>query len=682
MSLLGCGCNVAISRIGRFATLLLALGLADFVYGRQTVEVASPSGQVKVAVSLDERLDPYPCGLRLYYSVDFNGRPVILDSPLGLEFLDQPPLGGSLALKARSLQHIEQIWQRVCGKSKDVLDRCNELRLTYQEITAPLRRFDLVVRAYDDGAAFRYELPSQRSLGRFRLVSERTWFRFTGNHTIWVANYGGFRSSQESEFVRCRISDLSQDEVYGVPILVQIDDGLWAAIAEADLQDWAGMHLGRLGCSPHTLVTLLAPRHDDPRVCVISKTPRASPWRVIMLGKRPGDLIESDIIENLNPPCMIQDTSWIRPGKAAWDWWWSGRYAPDANFPVGPNNATMKYFIDLASDMGWQYQLVDWQWYGPPFAAGKPNPDCDITRSITDINVPELVEYAKARSVRLLLWLHWFHADRQLQEAFALYRRWGVAGVKIDFMDRDDQEMVNFYHRVLKEAAEHRLVVDFHGAYKPTGTRRTWPNLLTQEGVMGNEYNKWSARVTPGHCLTIPFTRMLTGPMDFTPGGFRNAGRSGFKAVGPDAPAPMVMGTRCFQLAMLVVYESPLQVLCDSPYAYRSSPDGLDLLRIVPTTWDQTKVIHGQVGQFITIARRSGDQWFVGSMTDWQPRQLDIPLGFLPEGRYQATIWADPPDADSRPTSVLRQTIQVGPKDHIKAELASGGGHVIQITPL
>lgn len=343
----------------------------------------------------------------------------------------------------------------------------------------------------------------------------------------------------------------------------------------------------------------------------------------------------------------------------------------------------MKYFIDFASEMGWEYQLVDWHWYGRPFTdRGLVDPNLDITRSIPDINIPELVDYAAGKSVKLLLWLHWVHADRQLDEAFDLYQRWGVAGVKIDFMDRDDQQMVNFYHRVLRKAAEHRLVVDFHGAYKPTGTRRTWPNLLTLEGVMGNEYNKWSDRVTPEHCLIVPFTRMLAGPMDFTPGGFRNAGRDGFKIVGADAPAPMVMGTRCFQLAMLVVYESPLQVLCDSPYQYRSSPDGLDFLRIVPTSWDQTRVINGQVGRFITIARRNGQEWFIGSMNDWRERELDIPLDFLADGVYQATIWSDPADAQQRPCAVIRQTMDVTRSSRIKARLAPGGGQVIHIRPL
>jgi alpha-glucosidase len=257
-----------------------------------------------------------------------------------------------------------------------------------------------------------------------------------------------------------------------------------------------------------------------------------------------------------------------------------------------------------------------------------------------------------------------------------------VAGVKIDFMARDDQEMVNFYHRVVKKAAKHHLTVDFHGAYKPTGLSRTYPNLLTREGVLGNEYNKWSDRVTPDHCLTLPFTRMLAGPMDFTPGGFRHGTRETFKVVGGDAPAPMVFGTRAFQLAMLVVYESSLQVLCDTPYEYRKSPAGQGFLKIVPTTWDQTEVLNAQVGDFITVARRSGPDWYVGSMTDWTARELKIPLGFLGNSRYEATIWADGDDADENPASLTKTTRTVTKTDQLKATMAPGGGQVIHLRPI
>jgi alpha-glucosidase len=254
--------------------------------------------------------------------------------------------------------------------------------------------------------------------------------------------------------------------------------------------------------------------------------------------------------------------------------------------------------------------------------------------------------------------------------------------VKIDFMARDDQDMVRFYERTLQKAAEHRLLVDFHGAFKPTGFQRTYPNYITQEGVLGNEYNKWSDRVTPDHCLTLPFTRMLAGPMDFTPGGFRHAGKDRFKTVGGDAPAPFVMGTRAFQLAMLVVYESPLQVLCDSPYNYRHSPAGLDFLKAVPTTWDETRVLSGQVGDWVAIARRSGRDWYVGAMTDWDPRTLDIPFGFLGPGMFRLKVWGDAPDSDVYPDRIQEEERTVRSVDAAKAVMASGGGWVARISPV
>jgi alpha-glucosidase len=392
----------------------------------------------------------------------------------------------------------------------------------------------------------------------------------------------------------------------------------------------------------------------------------------------------------LSDPCALDDTSWIQPGISAWDRWWSGDYAPDTDFEIAMNTATMKYFIDFAAEMGWEYQIVDWQWYGNPFDPnGKqpepgveepdPNPAGDITKVIPEVDMAEIISYATAKNVKIFIWAHWKHVDNQLDEAFALYETWGVSGVKIDFMDRDDQYMVNFYHRVLQKAAQHKLLINFHGAYKPTGLNRTYPNYISQEGVMGNEYSKWSDLITPLHTVTLAFTRMLAGPLDFTPGGFRNATEESFKVVGSDAPGPYVMGTRCHQLAMTVVYESPMQVLCDSPYNYRNSPAGLDFLKIVPATWDETKVLAGDVGEYIVIARRSERQWFIGAMTNWTERNLDIPLDFLDAGRFQIKVWADADEAHLFPDRIQEIENPVTAKDTLTIKLAPGGGFVAQI---
>jgi len=644
--------------------------------------VFSPDGRIEFRVLIRERLHPYPPGERLYFSVLRDGREILLDSPFGLDFKDHAPLGQNLEISGESRTTRDETWETVAGKNRRVRDFYNEIRLSIMEKGASGRRFDWIVRAYNEGVAFRYHLPAQEGLREFRLAAERSEFHFADNHVCWAARFGGFRTHQESEYEKTRIGSIAVSEPVGLPLLVQLSDTCWVAVSEAGLSDWAGMYLSSAGVQANALVTVLSPRLDEPGVVVRSETPRHSPWRVLMIADAPGGLVESDLILNLNEPCAIRDVSWIRPGRSAWDRWWSGSYAPDADFEVGMNTTTMKYFTDFAAEMGWEYVIVDWFWYGNPFFGDfQPVKDADITKPVPELDLHELIRYAKSKKVGVWLWLEWSHVERQMDEAFALYEKWGIAGVKIDFMARDDQEMVRFYERTLKKAAEHRLLVDFHGAYKPTGLRRTYPHFITQEGVLGNEYNKWSGRVTPEHSVTLPFTRMLAGPMDFTPGGFRNATRDQFKVVGGDAPAPFVMGTRCHQLAMLVVYESPLQVLCDSPFNYRRSPQGLDFLKIVPAAWDEIRCLAGRVGDFVVIARRTGKDWFIGAMTDWDARDIEIPLSFLDHEAYDASIWSDSPDSDAYPDRLVREIRTVKRSEKISLRLASGGGSVIQLKP-
>jgi len=673
--------------IRALAVMVVLLGslLTNGTRGQDGLWVASPDGRIRVNMRVAAKGGAHPAGRRFYYSVTYMDKPILLEAPLALDIQGVPGLADDVMIFRSQRRVLSDAWHHVWGKCDVVRDECDELRVTLQCRADAYRTMDVIWRVYNDGVAFRFFLPRQRDVRKFNLTGESSWFRFAGDHQVWAADYGQFASHQEAEFPECRLSDIKPGGIYGLPFLVRAGDRAWVAVTEANLTDWAGMYVTAVAGMPHTLRTLLSPRLDNPGVCVTSRTPRYSPWRVMMIASQPGDLIESNLIANLNKSCAIRDTSWIKPGRCAWDWWWSGSYAPDAGFKLGPNDKTMKYFIDFAAEMGWEYQLVDWQWYGPPFAdevGGPAHPTSDITKPVPGIDIPSLVQYAKKKNVRLWIWLHWDHADKQMTRAFPLFKRWGVAGVKIDFMARDDQEMVNYYHRVIKAAAKQHLMVDFHGAYKPTGLSRTYPNLMTREGVLGNEYNKWSDRVTPDHCLTLPFTRMLAGPMDFTPGGFRHATKDSFKIVGGDAPAPMVFGTRAFQLAMMVVYESPLQVLCDTPYEYRSSPAGADFLKIVPTTWDQTRVLNAQVGDCITVARRSGDEWFVGSMTDWTARDLSIPLGFLGRGKYQATIWADGGKADEKPASLTKATRTVTRADRLTAIMAPGGGQVIHLRPV
>jgi len=637
----------------------------------QKHEIISPWGNAKLTVD---------CRDQLSYSVTFNDVQVILPSAFMIE------LEGIGALKDFEIigvdtRLINKSWGPVWGKNSNVRDHCMEHLIRLEERNNKVL-VDLEVRAYSDGVAFRYGFPEQDKLERIAILDEEIRFRFNGDFRTWMTSYDHYVSSQEQEFPEIKLSEAPAEKYIGLPLLVEVDEEAWCVLAEANLTDWAGAFLRVDQDSRFTLKSYLAPHPDQPEIKVKRTAPAWSPWKVIMLADKPGGLIESNIIANLNDSCRVEDVSWISPGVSAWDWWWSNRYAPSVDFELGPNQQTMKYFIDFASEMGWEYQIVDWQWYGEPFAdptmtAFDAHPDADITTSIDGIDIPSLVEYAAERDVRIIVWLHWEHLRDQMDKALPLYEDWGVAGIKVDFMDRQDQEIVRFYHDVARKAAEHHLVVDFHGAYRPTGVSRTYPNLITREGVLGNEYTKWSDRITPEHNVTLPFTRGLLGEMDFTPAAFRNVTPEDFQFE-TDTPdgSPVVQTTRCHQLAMTVVYESAFGVFCDSPDNYAKGI-GLDLLKTVPTTWDETKVINAAVADFITIARRSGKDWFVGSMTDGDPRELDIHLWFLDEDEtYLATTWQDAADADQHPMNAERVQTEVKKGDVLNAMLAAGGGQV------
>jgi alpha-glucosidase len=657
--------------------LLSGLAILSGSCNKTTIEstvVYSPDSTIRIQCNTNDSLSG-----QINYSVYYKNKQIILPSGFELNFKDQAPIKDRLKIISASSETVNDTWVRVWGKKKNVINRYNEIALEIRETAKPHRTMNLYFRVYNDGFALRYELPVQKNLDTIVLTNEKIAFSFTKDHPVWATYWNTFHLSQEVEFRRSVISDIKAGNIIGTPLLINAGD-TWVALLEANVTDWACSGFIPDTAQTHTLVSRPSWLPDDTTIVVRSANQRISPWKVVMIADNPGKLIESDILQNLNEPCAIEDVSWIKPGVAAWDWWWSGRYAPDAGFPLGPNTQTMKYFIDFASEMGWQYQLVDWQWYGPPFNDdGSFNTDADITKMIPEIDIPEIVRYANSKNIKIILWILWANADKQMEEAFALYEKWGVSGVKIDFMDRNDQEMVNFYHRVAKTAAKHRLVVDFHGAYVPDGFSRTYPNLITREGILGNEYNKWSNRITPEHCLTIPFTRMLAGEMDFTPGGFLNDNPEKFTIVGGDSPAPHVMGTRCFQLAMFVVYESAFQVFCESPYNVRNK-QGSDFLKGIPAFWDETKVIEGMPGEYIAMARRSGNKWYIGGMSV-NKRDFEIHTGFLDNKSYKVTMWADSPDADINPRKLIKTDFESRKDSVIKAKVAAGGGFVAIAEP-
>jgi alpha-glucosidase len=650
-----------------FTTAIIALGASigsavasdRDLSGKGELALRSPDGKIEIAVTAGDALS---------YAVKVDGQPLLSESKLGLQFRDGASPGRDVELLKAERSSVDSTWENCWGKRRQVRDKYNELRLMLREKSDPVRTFEVVFRAFDDGIGFRYALPSQAGMENFVLTGEQTGFAFTGNFPCYAGQQEkGFQGAQEWEFKPGRLADIKAESIIGLPLLVKTPVA-WVAITEADLRDWAGMWLAGADAANDktdgkvTLNAKLAPRRDRQGL-VKSTTPHNSPWRVLLIGRQPGRLIESDLVLNLSTPCQLQDTSWIIPGKMAWDHWWSG--------DVQMDTATLKEYIQLAADRGWPYQLIDWQWYGH-----FNKPDADMTKVNPAVDMDEVSRFAAEKGVRLWLWLYWSDVDRNdaYKKAFELYEKWGIAGVKIDFMDRDDQDMVNWYEKITKAAAERRLMVNFHGAFKTSGFNRTFPNQITREGILGNEYNRWSARVTPEHKVMLPFTRFLAGPADYTPGGFLNRQPDQFK---PDPKAAQVQGTRSAELALFVLYDSPLCCVCDHPRHYRDQP-GADFLKIVPTVWDDTRVLKAEVAEYLAVARRSGNDWYLGALTNGQSREVEVKFDFLGKGRWKARIWKDAGDSGTRAEHLEMEDRFVSSADTLKIGMAPGGGCVIR----
>jgi alpha-glucosidase len=639
--------------------LFLWLVLSTFIVFSENFELKSPNQKLVVFIEVEEQVT---------YRLDFGGIKILDPSPFSFVFNQEPPLGTEMVVEKAETSTFDETWTPVLKRFNTIRNRYNSLRIHLQESRFPKRKIIVEFRAFNDGFAFRVEFPPQFGSREFVMADELTHFNFAGDFTCWAVDYGSYTTSQEKEFFKRKISGITPEMVIGLPMTVKVDDNCYIAVTEANLENYAGMYLktGKV-FKENSLRTALSPRKGQPENGdkVVFRMPFKTPWRVVMVGETPGKLVESEIIQNLNEPNSIEDPSWIKPGISAWDHWWSGE--------VKMEQPVIFEYIDLASSMGWPYMLIDWQWYGP-----FNDPKADITKVAPQLNMPEILEYAKKKNVRCWLWLYNTDVNRNdFDKACALYETWGIAGVKIDFMDSDDQEMVNWYHRVINTTAKHHLMVDFHGAYKPTGEIRTYPNNVTREGIMGNEYNKWSLRVTPEHLCTIPFTRMLAGPMDFTPGGFLNRNPNKFLNGTP----ANVLGTRSNTLAQFVIFDSPFLVACDHPKNYYGKV-GEDFLKKVKSVWDDTKVLNGAIGEYITMARRSGTIWFIGAMTNSEKRELNVPMDFLSTGNYKMVSFSDSEQThENAEVAVMKDTI-VKKSDSIKITMIPGGGFAAWFEPL
>lgn len=642
-----------------------------FAFGARSFQLNSPDHNVVVIVSLKENRTPYPKGTRVYYEVFYKGDRMLRESWLGLKPQNAPLLDRDFLFVEWNQTAVNDNYIMPYGTQGRLHGSCLQGILKLKESSETGRRINFVFRTYNEGMAFRYMVPRQPKLETLELAEENSTFFFPTGSRGWALQLQGYATNYESEFISQPLWKIQPGSILGLPLLIETLQGKWMAVTEANITNYAGMYLTPTLGNPETFESRLSPHPLESKPKVKVKTPMQSPWRVFLLGATPGTLIENNsLLLHLNAPSRIADTTWIRPGKAAWHWW-NGTIAKQTDFEEGMNTDTMLHYVDFAANHNLEYFLIDDGWHQGTSEEG------DITKNKPGLDLDRVIRYAKKKNVGILLWLHWKRAQAQMEEAFRRYEQWGIAGVKIDFMNRDDQEMVQLYHRMASLGAKHRLLINLHGAYKPDGLRRTWPNLITREAVLGLEWNKFSTRCSPLHDVTLPFTRMLAGPMDYTPGAFRTVSRKEFRSRSKE---PVAQGTRCHQLAMYVVYESPLQMLVDYPAAYRGEL-GIEFLKRIPTSWDATRVVQGQVGEYITIARQNGNEWYVGSLTNWNSRKLHIPLNFLGTGKYIAEVYSDVAPVKDGSKSINRKRFNVNSKTVIVGVLNQGGGHAMYIFP-
>jgi alpha-glucosidase len=624
--------------------------------------VSSPNGAITVTLA---------GGDALTYRVSADGRDLVAPSKISMTLQGGEVLGAHPVVLRSAERTGDQVLRPVVRiKRAEIIDRYRELRVDFRG------DYSLLVRAYDDGVAYRFVLARA---GEVTVESEEATFEITGDPLVYFPEDKGFITHQERPYKKVRLGGIGAGAMAYPPILAVPEGAPLVAITEADLRDYPGMSLrrgssgGLAGVFPQYPATTEMVRDRTERVPTretwIARTrgTREFPWRVLVIARKDADLIDTDIVYRLASESALADPSWIRPGKVAWDWW-NFNNVFGVPFRAGVNTDTYKHYIDFAAEHRIEYVVLDEGWY----TLG------DLSSVVPQIDMDAIAAHAKARKVGLIMWVVWKTFDEQMEATLDRFEKWGVKGIKVDFMQRDDQWMVNFYERVAAEAAKRRMLVDFHGAYKPTGLYRIYPNVLTSEGVIGLEHNKWSADASPDHNVTFPFMRMMAGPADYTPGGMLNATKADFK---PVFNRPMTQGTRCHQLAMYVVYESPLQMLADSPSNYRREPESLAFIAAVPVVWDETRVLDAKVGEYILVARRSGREWFVGAMTNWTARNLDVDLGFLTSGRWTAEIHRDGPNADRAAVDYVREMKEVTAAQKLRIELASGGGWAARLAP-
>jgi alpha-glucosidase len=663
-------------RLRKFYFLFFVLSAFE-LNAQKNFTFSSPDGNLQLKVG---------AGKKLQWSVTHQSQTIIAPSSISLtlqtgEVLgDHPKIRTPLTAGA-GFEEVDNKITAVNYKKDIVEDNYNQLTLNCKG------DYGVIFRVYNDGVAYRF---FTKKKGELVINAEQAEFNFDKDYTALIPHTSDLRGgdryscSFEEFYTTTPISKFNADTLGYLPLLVELDNNKKVVILEADVQDYPGMFMQLNQQASYGIKATFAPYPLEEalggynrinymatkRAPYIAKTngTRNFPWRVVVISTSDKDLLNNDMVQRLSEPGKISNASWIQPGKVAWDWWndWNISHV---DFKAGINTATYKYYIDFAAANHIGYVILDEGW----------SDDWDLNQVKPVIDLDELVKYGKQKNVGLILWSTWYAITRDIDGLCAKYAAKGVKGFKVDFLDRNDQKTIASAYEIASVAARHQLVLDFHGMFPPQGLMRTWPNVVNFEAVRGMEYSKWSAdERVPKHEVSLPFIRMMAGPMDYTPGAMRNTTKGNAK---PSNSLPVSQGTRCHQLAMYIVYEAPLQMLSDNPTIYMHEQECTDFMVKVPTTFNETIALDGKVGEYAAIARRKNDAWYVGAMSNWDARDITLDLSFLKSGNYEAEIFKDGINADRDATDYQREIIKLSPGQKLNVHLSGGGGWAARIYP-
>ena len=644
-------------------TILIFLLLCPIMIQAQKTkvyEVKSPNGSITL------KIEP---GAKLLWSVQHKDQQIIEPSAISLLLQSGEILGDNARISAPKVEKVNTSLNAINYRKSVVSDVCNQITLNCKG------NYGVIFRVYNDAVAYRF---FTKKPGEIIIKNEEANFNFTEDYKAFVPIQWDYRdgkifnSSFEALYREITLSKFPKDSLAFLPVLVDAGQNKKVEVLEADLENYPGMYLdlnetgkGFKGVfAPYPLETYVKGLNIIPirRADYIARTDgtRSFPWRVTVISEQDKDLLNCDIVQKLASPSRISDISWIKVGQVSWDWW-NDMNISHVDFRAGANTASYKYFIDFASGYKIPYIILDGGW----------NTRGDLTMARPEINLEELVAYGNQKNVGLIVWASWQDILAQKEKAFPYYNKTGIKGMKIDFVDRDDQVAVASTYEIAKLAAEYKLLVDFHGVFKPTGLQRTYPNVVGYEGVKGMENVKWANEDVPRYDVTLPFIRNLAGPMDYTPGAMRNSNRANFRAI---SSMPMSKGTRVHQMAMYVVFEVPIQMLSDNPTIYMREKECTDFITKVPTTFDETLPLDGKVAEYVAIARKKGNIWFIGAMTNWTPRELTIDFSFLDDGNYKAEVFSDGINSDRDATDYKKAVVNIKKGDKLTVKLMNGGG--------